>query len=103
VSAPRSGSACAAPLPRGTSVLVPDVHAFPGHIACDPPSRSDLVVPLIDDRTTLGLLDLDSPLRARFDAVDQAICEKIGLSLHGASRPRSDTKPGSVAIKSFVR
>jgi GAF domain-containing protein len=56
---------------------VPDVHAFPGHIACDAGSRSELVVPLIRGETLLGVLDLDSPLPARFDAFDQAGCETL--------------------------
>jgi L-methionine (R)-S-oxide reductase len=59
------------------SVLVPDVEQFPGHIACDTASRSELVVPLIRDGETLGVLDLDSPDLARFDAEDQAGCEMV--------------------------
>lgn len=57
--------------------LVPDVHAFPGHIACDAASRSELVVPLIRSGTVIGVLDLDSPLVSRFDADDQAGCERL--------------------------
>lgn len=54
---------------------VDDVHAFPGHIACDPASASELVVPLIDAAGGLiAVLDLDSPRRARFDAADEAGC-----------------------------
>jgi L-methionine (R)-S-oxide reductase len=58
------------------------VRDFPGHIACDPNSRSELVVPLISAFAgtageVLGVLDLDSPLRARFDEVDQAGCERL--------------------------
>jgi L-methionine (R)-S-oxide reductase len=59
------------------SVLVPDVDAFPGHIACDSASRSELVVPLIGMGRLLGVLDLDSPDLARFDAEDQAGCEAL--------------------------
>jgi GAF domain-containing protein len=58
-------------------VLVPDVHDFPGHIACDLASRSELVVPLIRGNTMLGVLDLDSPNVARFDAQDQSGCEAL--------------------------
>ncbi len=54
------------------SIRVDDVHHFPGHIACDPASRSELVVPLVDGDRLIGVLDLDSPVRARFDADDQA-------------------------------
>jgi L-methionine (R)-S-oxide reductase len=58
-------------------VLVSDVHDFPGHIACDPSSRSELVVPLIEDGVVLGVLDLDSPLAARFDELDREGCERL--------------------------
>ena len=59
------------------SVLVPDVEAFPGHIACDSASRSELVVPLLGSAGLLGVLDLDSPLLARFDDADRAGCEAL--------------------------
>lgn len=60
------------------SLLVPDVEAFPGHIACDTASRSELVVPLLrDGDTLLGVLDLDSPQLARFDETDRAGCEAL--------------------------
>lgn len=56
-----------------TTQLVPDVHAFPGHIACDSASRSEIVVPLVGaDGTLLGVWDVDSPLLARFDEDDRA-------------------------------
>jgi L-methionine (R)-S-oxide reductase len=54
------------------TVVVPDVHAFPGHIACDGASRSEIVVPLVHAGTLLGVLDLDSPRESRFDADDAA-------------------------------
>src|SRR5512139_3214510 len=50
--------------------LVEDVHAFPGHIACDSASNSEVVVPIIRDGKLLGVLDLDSPVHARFDEAD---------------------------------
>jgi L-methionine (R)-S-oxide reductase len=59
------------------SVLVPDVLAFPGHITCDPMSRSELVVPLLAGGKLLGVLDLDSPQPARFSPQDQAGCEAL--------------------------
>lgn len=59
------------------SVLVPDVEQFPGHIACDSASRSELVVPLLRGREILGVLDLDSPDLARFTAEDQMGCEAL--------------------------
>lgn len=52
------------------TIIVPDVHDFPGHIACDSASRSEIVVPLIQRGELLGVLDLDSPLLARFDQDD---------------------------------
>lgn len=57
--------------------LVPDVHAFPGHIACDSASQSELVVPLLKNGEVIGVLDIDSPVLSRFDAVDQAAFERI--------------------------
>lgn len=57
--------------------LVEDVHAFPGHIACDAASRSELVVPIVHDGRLIGVLDLDSPTPARFDAADAAGCEAL--------------------------
>ena len=51
--------------------LVPDVHAFPGHIACDSASRSEIVVPLHRDGEVFAVLDIDSPLPARFDEKDK--------------------------------
>ena len=59
------------------SIVVPDVEAFPGHIACDAASRSELVVPLLSGDTLLGVLDLDSPKPGRFDETDRAGCEAI--------------------------
>lgn len=57
--------------------LVADVHAFPGHIACDAASRSELVVPIVQDGRLIGVLDLDSPTPARFDAEDAAGCAAL--------------------------
>lgn len=68
---------CGTAAARRATVLVPDVHAFPGHIACDGASQSELVVPLIRDERVLGVLDLDSPRLARFDAGDQTGCEAL--------------------------
>jgi GAF domain-containing protein len=76
---------CGTAAERGQSVLVEDVHAFPGHIACDAASRSELVVPLVRDGRVLGVLDLDSPEIARFDAEDQAGIEAIAAIYLAAS------------------
>ena len=57
---------------------VEDVHAFPGHIACDSASNSEIVVPLIRDGELLGVLDIDSPKHARFSKEDEAGVVKLG-------------------------
>ena len=79
VRIPVGTGVCGVAAMRRQSVLVPDVHAFPGHIACDPASQAELVVPLIRDDTLIGVLDLDSPVVARFDAQDQAGCEALAM------------------------
>lgn len=67
------------------TLLVPDVHAFAGHIACDAASRSELVIPLEAGGRVLGVLDLDSPLPARFTAEDQDGLERLMQQLLAAS------------------
>ncbi len=86
---------CGTAVERMRSVLVEDVHAFPGHIACDAASRSELVVPLLRDGSVFGVIDLDSPLPSRFDRNDQAGIETLaaiysassGWVRHGRGRP----------------
>ncbi|WP_199555379.1 GAF domain-containing protein [Sandaracinobacteroides hominis] len=68
---------CGTALSENRAQLVPDVHAFPGHIACDAASRSELVIPLMRDGTVIGVLDLDSPLPSRFTPEDQAGLERL--------------------------
>ncbi len=68
---------CGTAAAERTTQLVEDVHAFPGHIACDAASRSELVVPIVTDGRLIGVLDLDSPEPARFDREDAAGCEKL--------------------------
>lgn len=60
-----------------TTLTVGDVHEFPGHIACDPDSRSEIVIPLIQDRNIIGVLDIDSPMLERFDEIDRAGLEQL--------------------------
>ena len=60
--------------------MVEDVHAFPGHIACDAASRSEVVVPQVLGEALVGVLDLDSPDPARFDVEDQSGLEAIALA-----------------------
>jgi GAF domain-containing protein len=59
------------------TVLVQDVHAFPGHIACDGASNSEIVIPIIKNNELLGVLDIDSPFYSRFDETDQFYLEKV--------------------------
>jgi L-methionine (R)-S-oxide reductase len=59
------------------TVLVSDVHAFPGHIACDAASRSEIVVPVLDDGELVAVLDIDSPKKNRFDELDQTGLENL--------------------------
>ena len=61
---------CGTAAAQRRTLIVPDVHAFPGHIACDAASRSELVLPLLKEGELLGVLDLDSPLPERFDQLD---------------------------------
>ena len=77
VRIPVGTGVCGTAAARGTTVLVPDVHDFPGHIACDPDSHSELVVPLLETGEVLGVLDLDSPLPGRFDELDREGCERL--------------------------
>jgi len=68
---------CGTAAARRETVLVEDVHAFPGHIACDSASNSEIVVPLLRGGELLGVLDLDSPKHARFGAADQKGLEAL--------------------------
>lgn len=74
---------CGTAAERRTAVLVADVHAFPGHIACDAASRAEVVVPLLDEDRVLGVLDIDSPKPGRFDEADMRGLQRLtGLLLH---------------------
>jgi L-methionine (R)-S-oxide reductase len=67
------------------TIIVPDVHLFPGHIACDSASRSEIVVPLVRAGRLLGVLDLDSPQLARFDTDDSfGLATAVDLLLQGS-------------------
>lgn len=71
VRIPLDKGVCGAAARTRSTQRVEDVHAFPGHIACDAASRSELVIPLVVEDALIGVLDLDSPLPARFDVEDQ--------------------------------
>ncbi|HZZ18994.1 MAG TPA: GAF domain-containing protein [Opitutaceae bacterium] len=76
---------CGTAAARRETIVVPDVHAFPGHIACDSASRSEIVVPLISGGKVIGVLDLDSPVSARFDGEDRSGLERaVRLFLEGS-------------------
>lgn len=82
VRIPVGRGVCGAAVAEARSQLVPDVHAFSGHIACDVASRAEVVVPLTDSRGEIfGVLDIDSPEPDRFDAVDLAGLERIARIL----------------------
>lgn len=72
---------CGTAAQTGQTQLVEDVHAFPGHIACDAASRSELVVPVIRDGATIAVIDLDSPNPARFTSQDAAGIEALASML----------------------
>lgn len=71
-SIPVGRGVCGTAAATRTIQLVPDVHAFPGHIACDSASNSEIVIPMLKDGRLLGVLDIDSPLKSRFDDQDAA-------------------------------
>ena len=77
VRIPLARGVCGAAARSGETQRVEDVEAFPGHIACDTASRSELVVPLFHAGALLGVFDLDSPVPGRFDVVDQEGLEEI--------------------------
>ncbi|MCY1670322.1 GAF domain-containing protein [Novosphingobium sp. SL115] len=72
---------CGTAAASGQTQLVPDVHAFPGHIACDAESRSELVVPVIRDGAVIAVIDLDSPSPARFDDEDARGIEALARAV----------------------
>ena len=76
---------CGTAAARRQSVVVPDVHEFPGHIVCDAASNSELVVPLTRGAELVGVLDVDSPSRGRFDDEDRRGLESIARLVIDAS------------------
>ncbi|MGG0237047.1 GAF domain-containing protein [Bacillus sp. AFS018417] len=77
VRIPFGRGVCGAAAETKTTQLVADVHQFPGHIACDAASNSEIVVPLIKNGEVIGVLDIDSPNKGRFDEIDQTYLEKF--------------------------
>ena len=78
---------CGTAVARKATVIVEDVDQFPGHIVCDSASRSEIVVPLIRGGEIMGVLDIDSPTRARFDAEDQFGLERLARLVADSSSP----------------
>lgn len=68
---------CGTAIKERKTQRVEDIHAFPGHIACDAASQSEIVVPIIIDDAIYGVLDIDSPIKNRFDETDQIYLEKF--------------------------
>jgi GAF domain-containing protein len=85
VRIPLGSGVCGTAAARRETLVVPDVHAFPGHIACDADSRSEIVVPLIRSGAVLGVLDLDSPRAGRFDQDDARGLEALVAQLLAGS------------------
>ncbi len=81
VRIPVGKGVCGAAAARREPLVVPDVNAFPGHIACDAATRSEIVVPIIENGVLRGVLDVDSPEPARFDEIDRAGLEKFVMTL----------------------
>ncbi|WP_409289810.1 GAF domain-containing protein [Peribacillus sp. SCS-37] len=81
VRIPLGKGVCGTAAEKRETVRVEDVHAFPGHIACDAASQSEIVVPLIKDGELLGVLDIDSPEKNRFDETDQKMLELFAEAL----------------------
>lgn len=77
VRIPFGKGVCGTSAKEKKTVRVEDVHQFPGHIACDAASQSEIVIPLIKDDMVIGVLDIDSPEKNRFDEIDQENLEKF--------------------------
>ena len=77
---------CGAAAARRETIVVPDVEKFPGHIACDSASRSEIVIPLISNAALLGVLDIDSPRLNRFDTSDRHGLERLAALFVAGSR-----------------
>ncbi|MCM3339227.1 GAF domain-containing protein [Paenibacillus sp. MER TA 81-3] len=85
VRIPLGRGVCGTAAKEQRTLIVPDVHAFAGHIACDAASRSEIVVPMVKDGKLVGVLDIDSPLTERFNEDDQAALEKMVAAIMSES------------------
>ncbi|BDG37142.1 GAF domain-containing protein [Parageobacillus sp. VR-IP] len=77
VRIPFGKGVCGTAAKNKKTIIVPDVHLFPGHIACDAASQSEIVVPMTKDGNVIGVLDIDSPIKNRFDETDGQYLEKF--------------------------
>ena len=77
VRIPLGKGVCGTAASKQETLRIEDVHAFPGHIACDAASQSEIVVPMIKDGQVIGVLDIDSPEKNRFDELDQQKLEEF--------------------------
>ena len=84
VRIPLGQGVCGTAAERRATLIVPDVHRFPGHIACDSASNSEIVVPLVEDGRLIGVLDLDSPRFDRFTAADARLLESLAAKVVAA-------------------
>jgi L-methionine (R)-S-oxide reductase len=85
VRIPLGQGVCGSAAERRETLIVPDVHAFPGHIACDVASNSEIVVPLVSGTKLIGVLDLDSPSYGRFTSADARLLEALAAKIAAAS------------------
>ena len=81
VRIPIGRGVCGTAVSQKETLVVKDVHAFPGHIACDAASQSEIVIPLIQQNQVIGVLDIDSPIKDRFSEEDQAGLEHFAQTL----------------------
>ena len=84
VRIPLGQGVCGTAAERRATLIVPDVHRFPGHIVCDSASNSEIVVPLVAGGRLIGVLDLDSPRFDRFTAADASLLESLAASIAAA-------------------
>jgi GAF domain-containing protein len=83
---PLGRGVCGTAAQNRQSLVVPDVHRFPGHIACDEASASEIVIPIVRDGRLIGVLDIDSPVEARFGEADRLILERFVAILNAGIR-----------------
>jgi GAF domain-containing protein len=84
IEIPMGCGVCGSAVAEKRTLLVPNVHEFPGHIACDSASNSEIVIPLMKDREVVGVLDIDSPNYSRFDERDRAGLEEFARIIEKA-------------------